>query len=171
MVISKYALDCKPYLQSGGDITWGDITWGECTLRKWLNDEFINEAFGTEHQKLIPTVVVSADKNPENDTNPGKSTKDKVFLLSIKEAEKYFANDEAWMCAPTAYAKANGVYTDDDYTTEDGEATCWWWLRSPGYTQFYAACVNFGGYVFNRGCNVLYVEDGVRPALWINLEP
>ena len=81
------------------------------------------------------------------------------------------------MCVPTAYAKANGAYTDDDYTvdgavygTVDGEATCWWWLRSPGWDQDLAAGVGSVGGVHSYGH---YVRDGydcVRPALWIDLD-
>ena len=50
---------------------------------------------------MIPTVTVSANKNPKYDTDPGNTAKDRVFLLSIVEAEKYFTSDEARKCIPT----------------------------------------------------------------------
>ena len=165
LVISKYALDFQQY-----NTSCTDVTWESCSLRKWMNNTFINEAFGSKHQELIPSVSVSADKNPNHSTNPGNATNDKVFLLSITEAEKYFTTDESRKCAPTAYAKAQGAYTSDGYKTASGEATCWWWLRSPGSNQNYAACVYYGGSVTYYGHYVNYDNDCVRPALWINLD-
>ena len=37
LIISKYALDCKPY-----NTGLTGATWETCTLRKWLNNNFIN---------------------------------------------------------------------------------------------------------------------------------
>ena len=37
LVISKYALDCKPYNTSSTN-----VTWETCSLRNWLNNDFIN---------------------------------------------------------------------------------------------------------------------------------
>ncbi|WP_410901694.1 DUF6273 domain-containing protein [Ruthenibacterium lactatiformans] len=66
------------------------MTWEICTLRKWLNKEFINAAFTEKEKQLIPAVMVSADRNLDYDTNLGNSTKGKVFLLSIDEANRCF---------------------------------------------------------------------------------
>ncbi len=165
LIISKYALDCQPYNKS-----FTDVTWEKCTLRTWLNGTFLNNAFSAEEQKKITTTNVSADKNPEHDTNSGRATKDKIFLLSINEAEKYFTNDESRRCAPTAYAKSQGAYTKEDYKTASGEAACWWWLRSPGYSQLAAALVDCAGSVSFDGNGVGINYDAVRPALWITLD-
>ena len=165
LLISKQALDCQQY-----NTSYTDVTWESCSLRKWMNGTFLNKAFNAEEQAQIQNTTVSADKNPEYNTNPGNATTDKVFLLSINEVEKYFNSDEARKCAPTAYAKAQGAYTSDSYKTASGAATCWWWLRSPGYDQSCAAYVNYGGSVRCSGLNVTYVDDAVRPALWINLD-
>ena len=164
LIISKYALDCQKY-----NSEYTDITWENCTLRSWLNDTFLKTAFGEDLQKTIKTTIVSADKNPKYSTNPGNATNDKVFLLSITEAEKYFSNDEERKCIPTAYAIAQGAYTSSSYN-KDGKATCWWWLRSPGYYQTYAAYVFYDGFIDYYGSNVINSHDCVRPALWINLD-
>ena len=157
LVISDKALDCQTYNSS---IT--SVTWETCTLRKWLNNDFINAAFSDDEKAMIPTVTVSADKNPKYNTNPGNATKDKVFLLSIVEAEKYFSSDEARMCVPTEYAISNGA--SDSYTN------CWWWLRSPGISQDLAASVYFDGDVHEYGNNVNCANLAVRPALWITID-
>ena len=165
LLISKQALDCQQY-----NTSYTDVTWESCSLRKWMNGTFLNKAFNAEEQAQIQNTTVSADKNPEYNTNPGNATTDKVFLLSINEVEKYFNSDEARKCAPTAYAKAQGAYTSDIYKTASGAATCWWWLRSPGDHQTYAATVSYGGSVNYYGDLVNYAHDAVRPALWINLD-
>ena len=164
LVISDKALDCKPYNQ-----IWDYVTWETCSLRKWLNNDFINSAFSDDEKVKIPTVTVSADKNPKYNTNPGNATKDKAFLLSIVETEKYFTSDEARKCVPTEYAISNGAYTSDSYT-KGGKATCCWWLRSPGDTRSSAASVSNVGSVISYGCYVHYVDRSVRPAMWISID-
>ena len=164
LVVSDKALDCRRYNSSDTR-----VTWETCSLRNWLNNDFINAAFTAEERAMIPTVTVSADKNPEYNTNPGNATKDKVFLLSIVEAEKYFTSDEARRCVPTEYAISNGAYTSGSYT-KGGKATCWWWLRSPGYSQYNAAFVDFDGSVGRGGHYVDNDISAVRPALWITID-
>ena len=158
LLISKYALDCKQY-----NTRYTDVTWETCTLRKWLNNDFLGAAFSADEKAMIPTVTVSADKNPDYSTNPGNATQDQVFLLSITEVNKYFSSDSARQCKSTDYAVANGAYVNSS------NGNCWWWLRSPGYTQDYAAHVYSDGYVSGHGGGVSSDIDAVRPALWIDL--
>ena len=159
LVISKYALDCQQY-----NTEFTDVTWEICTLRKWLNNDFLGSAFSAEEKAMIPTVTVSADKNPDPDysTNPGNATQDQVFLLSITEANKYFSSDSARQCEPTDFAVANGAWESDS-------GICWWWLRSPGDTQNDAAIVGSDGDVDEYGNSVYFDYNAVRPALWIDL--
>lgn len=164
LLISEKALDCQKYNNS-----CADVTWETCSLRKWLNSTFLNAAFSPTEQKKIVRTTVSADKNPNYSTDPGNATTDKVFLVSINEANQYFDNDEAGKCVPTTYAKANGASTNSS-CTKGGAATCWWWLRSPGRYQNYAADVFYDGTGHSYGSNVNDSSDGVRPALWIELD-
>ena len=158
LLISRYSLDAQPYNKG-----FTSITWENCTLRKWLNETFLNAAFGADEQAAIQSTNVPAGRNPEYDTNPGSATTDKVFLLSIDEAEKYFSSDDARMCQPTAYAVENGASKHDN-------GTSLWWLRSPGYFQDLAAFVASVGLVGYPGECVNYDYVCVRPALWVNLE-
>ena len=162
LLISKYALDCKPYNTSKAE-----VTWESCTLRKWLNEDFFNTAFSDGEKAMIPTVTVSADENPDCDTDPGNATQDKVFLLSIPEASRYFKNNEARTCVPTACAIGNGAYTES--YAKGGAATCWWWLRTPGEDQNLATGVLDEGSVYSSVDHVNSNILCVRPALWINL--
>lgn len=159
LVVSKYALDCKQYNTSSTN-----VTWETCTLRKWLNTDFINSAFSSDEKTKIPTVTVSADKNPGYSANPGNATQDQVFLLSITEANKYFNSNGARQCEPTDYAVANGAWESDSGNF------CWWWLRSPGVTQYSAAYVFSGGGVTESGDGVDIGTSAVRPAMWISID-
>ena len=161
LLISRYALDCKPYNER-----YEATTWETCTLRSWLNSEFFNKAFSTEEKQYILQSDVSADKNPKNSTNPGNATKDNVFLLSIVEANKYFKSDDARKCAPTDYAIQQGAYTSDSYKVE-GRRACWWWLRSPGNSSYNAADVDPDGSIGNF--SVSGSSDAVRPCVRVRL--
>lgn len=171
LVVSKYALDCKPY-----DQTHKDVTWETCTLRKWLNNEFLNDAFNDAQKSKILTSTVPADMNPKYITNPGKETQDKIFLLSINEANKYFLFSGKIKCTPTSYATNNGA----ERNRKNGN--CQWWLRSPDYDYTYASCVSDDGEISGRKVyntselelfgKKIYMETelAVRPAMWIDLK-
>ena len=109
---------------------WEAVTWEHCSLRKWLNGAYFNETFSEEEKAaIIETRLTNAD-NPQYGTRGGNDTTDRIFLLSIEEAEKYFSGDA------------------DRATGE------WWWLRSPGDYSLYAAYVNYGGGIVNGSCSV-----------------
>ncbi|MDY5817775.1 MAG: DUF6273 domain-containing protein [Treponema sp.] len=156
LVVSKYAIKVHEYNNNE------DVTWKNSAIRKWLNDDFFSEAFSDDEKKMIPTVIVSADKNPNYDTNPGKATRDKIFLLSISEANHYFSSDAARQCRLTKYAASGGFYGDYN-------RNCFWWLRTPGYNDC-AAAVRDEGDIKYVGQPVDYDGYGVRPAMWIDLD-
>ncbi len=159
LVISRYALDCRPY-----NAKEQEVTWETCFLHGWLNDTFLNNAFSADEQAMIRTETVTADRNPSYGTSPGRDTTDKVFLLSIAEVNQYLTGESARKCQATAYAVKRGAYINP----LDGN--CWWWLRSPGMNSFLAAIVNYVGSVGYDGVRVHTWDGAVRPALWINIE-
>lgn len=140
-------------------MTSKDITWETCSLRTWLNVVFLNKAFDAAEQARIPTVTLTADKNQSYDTDRGKDTQDRIFLLSITEENRYFASDAERQCKPTAYAKEEGCCVDKD------NGNCWWWLRSPSLDSSRAAGVSSDGSVHRGGNYVYYDRSAVRPAL------
>ena len=156
LVISRCSLYSEPY-----ETVKEEATWETCWPRKLLNDYFFEQAFSDTEKAIIPTVTVTADKNPKYKANPGKATKDKVFLLSIVEAEKYFQTDSERQC------KSIKGYA------------CSWWLRSPGNNDGWdvdlAAVVREAGDIYYHGHIVnnkrwgSSINRGVRPALWIDL--
>lgn len=157
LLISKYALDCRPYHTDKLAITWEDSA-----LRTWLNGEFADVAFSDEQKAMILTENVPAGKNSYHYTNPGNATQDQVFVLSEAETKKYFNTDSLRQCTATAYAHANGVDVNAD-------GKCFWWNRTPGAYANRVSLVIASGYnnIFGEHATAKYV--GVRPAMWVDI--
>ncbi|MBR1758094.1 MAG: hypothetical protein IJ744_05115 [Lachnospiraceae bacterium] len=168
LVISKYALDCIQY-----NTEYEKTTWETSSLREWLNGAFFEESFNAAEQSKIAKVTLEADKNPDYDVDPGNSTEDRIFILSMSEADRYFDSDDARMCEPSEYATEQGVLIGkrDDCTE--------WWLRTPGKQSDIAAYVTHFGGLNMYG---MWVDGGVaeyegvghnsmavRPAMWIEV--
>ena len=100
-----------------------------------------------EQNSILTTDVINSD-NAQYGTKGGSNTKDKIFLLSIDEFNKYFNEGD----------QAVARYKND--------SNDWWWLRSPGSTQDHAADVNGIGPLDENGDTVDYFR-GIRPALWV----
>ena len=164
LLITDKLIDCVKYNEKRLD-----VTWETCTLRKWMNNDFISKAFNSNQLAQIVTVTNQNPKNPQYGTKGGNATQDRIFALSIDEANKYFRDDDDRMAAPTGYAKKQGCYVSSDYLLPSGEKTGWWWLRSPGYFGNYAAGVSLVGYVSQDGSYVNLGYVAVRPAFWLNL--
>ena len=178
LLLSKYGLEAKPYNEEKVDITWEN-----CTLRAWLNGEFFVKAFNTkESDAILFTTVDNSDaqgfdwsKNwPRDERTGGNDTLDRVFLLSYAEAHHYLGvtfhdtDNRISRVAPTAYLTSQGYFAWAEYTTTEGLPTMWWWLRSPGRDQNYAADVRNDGSL--NDATVEITGGIVRPALWLNLE-
>jgi len=163
LLISLYGLDCRQYHHEEVDMTWEN-----CDLRKWLNGEFLRNAFTAAEQKKIAVTKLQNDNNAKYGTFGGNSTEDRVFCLSIAEAESLFKDDTARKCVPTPYAVGKGAYISSSNFI-DGRGCCWWWLRSPGGNQNCASFVNTDGALRLYGYRVHGGLGAVRPALWVNL--
>ncbi len=154
-LISHYALFCQEFASS-----LENNTWELSSIRTWLNNDFFNTAFNAEEQALIQNTTLSTES--EN------TTTDKVFLLSIDEAEKYFSSPKERQCEPIPY-RITETGTRYLIPPSNHSTDCKWWLRSPGHDQSCTAYVYNTGSVRSYGdsyyCNFL-----VRPALWIDFE-
>lgn len=159
LIISKYALDCRNYHSSVKQITWENSE-----IRNWLNNDFYNDAFSSSEKSSIKTVTNENAGNSEFNVSDGSKTSDKVFLLSIDEAKRYFPKNIDRICTATAYANSNG--------TELSSLTsaCRWWLRSPGSTLYSAASVKIDGFILNIGTPVSMDKAFVRPAMWVEFK-
>jgi len=157
LVITEHNLDTEPYNTSGTAVTWEG-----CYLRSWLNNDFLNAAFTQAQQDAILITTLKNEDNPVFGTDGGLDTSDKVFLLSIAEAENLFQSDEDRVAKRTTYAEWQCASTNDN-------GAGWWWLRSPGYYRNVAAYVYTDGSVGRDGWDVRNTLGAVRPALWLDL--
>ena len=165
LLVSRYGLEPRPYNE---ELYMTDsrkkVTWSTCELRTWLNGDFFGTAFSPEHQALILMSEVKADKNPGSDVNPGRDTKDRVFILSASEAGRYFDSDAARRCPASASCLARSRETENGY--------CRWWLRTTGVADDSSvAVVTASGGIFLVGFSCGHVPyPAVRPAMWIALD-
>ena len=156
----------------------------EQTVNKiYLNKGFLQKAFTARAQNLILATSIdnsAASSNPSSDAslwNGGKNifacenTKDKIFLLSQKEATlsdfgfaEYddYGRGNSRIRKPTDYAKANFAYQSTGSAFGG-----WWWLRSPYYYRIdFARDCDDAGSAYDFGM-VSTRRGGVVPALSI----
>lgn len=166
-LLADQNLDCRPYNE-----TFTDVTWETCTLRRWLNDDFLKEAFTADEQSVIKMTAVANHDNEEYETEGGADTQDKVYLLSYEEVanpaygfSRLNKGKNASLtrkAGNTVYARQRGVYT-----SSAGNAP--WWLRSPGSSRNCASIVNYNGHVNRDGRPVYYGNRAARPVLHLEL--
>ena len=157
LVISKFGLDSMAFNDRRAD-----FTWETCSLRKWLNGEFFQAAFSAKEQSMIPRVTVPAVNNDIGHAQAGNNTTDRVFVLNVPEAESYFKNDAARVCAGTEFCFMRGAKNENNGNVE-------WWLRTPGGIQSTATSVTATGYVASGGYFGDTIGTAVRPAMWIDI--
>jgi hypothetical protein len=181
LIITDEVIEFRPYHD-----VFDFVTWEQSDLRTWLNGEFYMSFSETDRGRIRET-------NIENKNNPwyyaeyegsewaprgGNDTRDRIFLLSIEEALRYFGNG-GQLPAPSpemyvtggfsdAYDRARVAYSARPTPWGAPEGTpCTWWLRSPGGNADYAAIVYGDGDVQVYGDGVYRGGRGVRPAMWI----
>lgn len=187
LVLSRYGLDCQTYHPR-----LENVTWQSCALRTWLNDKFLSTAFSSSEQAMIPTVTITAeDEVLYKDgagyiIDPGEDTQDKVFALSIAEAQIYLGN--SWFekgsdnndypnayCKATPHAISQGLWVVDydgdaaEWAKEAWDGNCFWWLRGPAICNLGVANVDYYGAIYTSYYNGGLTTGAVRPALWICL--
>ena len=171
-VVADKGLDKRQY-----HTTDSEITWEGCTIRDWLNNSFYHMAFSNNEQRAIVEQNVVNENNSEYGTEGGNNTKDKVYLLSVREATNpsygFCGESDSFSASrslkPSDYAHRLGVSVDDKYN-ENTKGNCYcYFLRSPGYDGTFAARVDHRGEVSNRGAYTQYCWNAVVPALHINL--
>ena len=158
LITSVYGIDANRYNQSPGS-----APWQTSSIRQWLNNEFINTAFKEAERNAILQAELINNDNTVYLTENGSNTVDRVFLLSLYEANTYFKNDEDRILYPTELAVSQGVYV-----AENGG--CWWWLRSPGSHDHYAADVDYGGDIDSYGSDKYNGINAIRPAMWVSID-
>lgn len=170
------------------------VIWEDSEIRTWLNQEFYAEAFDETEQASIrettlenpSTVGFAAHVDPSGDVQVRESrpdTKDKIFLLSWKEAEQYYGNrltDASILGRRPSRAvlqKRKAIFTDliieelpamYPYSRHlpDGTERLPWMLRSTGMKDYAIFVIGYEG-KWDQDYPDSY--NGVRPAMWVNV--
>ena len=170
------------------------VIWEDSEIRTWLNQEFYAEAFDEEEQASIrettlenlSTVGFAAHVDPSGDVQVRESrpdTKDKIFLLSWKEAEQYYGNrltDASVLGRRPSRAvlqKRKAIFTDliieelpamYPYSRHlaDGTERLPRMLRSTGMKDYTIFVIGYEG-KWDQDYPDSY--NGVRPAMWVNV--
>lgn len=118
-----------------------DITWEHSDIRAYLNNTFYDNLSPAQQLRIQETSIIN-DDNQRFEIPGGNDTVDKIFLLSIDEAESYLSQ---------GYETFNTM------------------LRSPGSDSTRAALFAHGD-IYYSGNPVINGNAGLRPAIWITLE-
>lgn len=102
--------------------------WSTSTLRQWLNGDFIKAAFSDQEQKYLHESSVSSIEYDSNENAQLTTTKDKAYILSIDEYEKYSVK-KATATEYTQFVTANYLYAGRWNYADD--EICW--LRDVGH--------------------------------------
>ena len=183
-LITKDAIQNKMFYSENAKTSWVNSD-----LRKWLNEEFVNEAFSNNEKGML--------RNRNNDNSDGVHSIDVVYVLSREEAYSYFGItadllaakpdsyekaceyflknvDSRLYARPSAYAVQNGAFA---WTSENSkkmqqfygvdvskaEGTTGWWLRDTDEQGNSAAYIDSMGNINGT----TYVNDalGIRPVI------
>lgn len=170
------------------------VIWEDSEIRTWLNQEFYAEAFDETEQASIrettlenlSTAGFAAHVDPSGDVQVRESrpdTKDKIFLLSWKEAEQYYGNrltDASILGRRPSRAvlqKRKAIFTDliieelpamYPYSRHlpDGTERLPWMLRSTGMKDYTILVIGYEG-KWDQDYPDSY--NGVRPVMWVNV--
>ncbi|CUN01901.1 Uncharacterised protein [Coprococcus eutactus] len=149
VILSRKGLEARVY-NSGSE----PVAWETITIRRYLNNEFLSSCFDAREQgKICDSEIRNKGKN---------NTIDKLFLLSLEEAESMFNSDEERKCAVSEQAKRKGAYSDES------TGNVWWWLRTPGEKKNYEIYVTTNGSIVREGCYAGSLRGVLRPAMWVD---
>ncbi len=181
LLISKYGLDAVSYgtPMDVSEYSQGGYSWKKSYLREWLNNDFLLTAFSREERMYILDTEMQTDDASGND-----SILDRIFCLSIDEAEKYFPDAASMGCFVTETAKKK-LRLDQGAINDDGLGN--WWLRNMVSVYTPAGQESFMENKFNEAAFVAgaaglaNAKEGrgspifcdylitVRPAMWVDL--
>lgn len=169
LLLSRYGLAFRPFKPDGGTVSWADSD-----IRKWLNTQFIQEAFTDDEAGLITMVGVpgqTADGRDIYVSDPDSGMAyDRVLLLSLDEAERYLAWNAQMAAGEFTPEAVKNFYVLNGKQMNDVENMPAWWTRSVirsddgGYAVETVSLTEDG---YHKPVPANSMEVAVRPALWI----
>lgn len=156
-----------------------DEVWADCSLRTWLNYDFYEEAFDTSEKKFVLVSDVKTEDNVYCGRDGGPDSKDKVFILSIEESEKYFAEPRLDSYGYirdnrdlAARASEYLIEKENIYVSNNGE----WYSKNVAYVLRDPASILREAYTVGSDGTISSYDEkmdklGVRPMVWVSLNP
>ena len=153
LVIANDAIRRKPFNSEEAFY----CSWETSDIRKWLNDDFLQQYFNDyERKHIIAHEVTNNTTKFQHEYIGGNTTVDKVFLLSVEEANSLFTSDDERKCVVD------------------------WWLRTScdknldSDEDSFEACNAINVYSYGE-INSEYGKSiheciGIRPAIWISID-
>lgn len=159
-VMSKYIVSRQR--NSAPDDSF-NYSWAKSDVRKWLHDEFAENAFDKEsYQKILTTRVYNYKYNTLNDIEQDP-TEDKIFLPAVSELVKYGMGTRGIGIHEQEKSRVAYLYNSSTPstwflrdTTEPEDGLCW--VQETGRIIVHSA----GGPDSDYGI-------GVRPVMWIEI--
>jgi len=168
LLLSKTPLENRAWDSKGDPVSWEDSE-----IRAYLNEEMINKLF-TEGEKQA--LCEAEIHNPSGEdfyaefTNTQyydsdqplstADTKDRLFLLSWKEAIEYCGPVSNWEQNGVVHAQLGSIVALGDFCPINK-----WWLRSPDAINMALSVDNMFG---NDVCTTqIQCQIGVRPAFYV----
>lgn len=164
LVLSKYGLFGEDNEHRGfGNTLDREYTWKDSSIREYLNsDDLLWSLFTENEQAVILDTELETDDSPFYGVDGGKSTTDKLFLLSAFDVIENFDSAKDTKC------------------TQPNGKKCAWWLRTPGNYEGAMTYIGSDGQLDPEGIGVsrlttpgtmdTYAVLTVRPAMWVALD-
>ena len=170
VIITNMILDSQDFYPSKSDQKFshnGSIGYTSnyelSNIRKWLNDNFYNTAFNNFEKELINITNVDNRRDNEYACN---NTQDKIYLLSLAEANTYYSNIKERQAKGSDYANSQGLFTVVKQIYSPYLGYSCWWLRSPSNQLTSLEIITDGKII---GADSSDSSRGVRPACNIKL--
>ncbi len=143
MLISAETVSQRPFAYEASH-----SRWTESMLKKWLNGDFLEHSFTpTERSAILQCKMPTAPYN----------NAERVFILSIDEAERLFKSNEDRIVYPSKYAVENEGLTATQQS---------WWLRDNGsFGDTFVAAVMSNGKILKIGLSCSASGVSVRPVI------
>lgn len=145
LLVTRHVIDYRRLSTEPGR----SVHWSQSELRRWLNDEFYNQVFTDKEKEMICDF-----------TDSELGTTDKVFLLSIEEADMLYGDD--LYVLGTDYANHKG-FDDEDMGSLVGNTWFHYWMTRTcdnDFNYLISGTAQWGG---GR-----YELAGIRPAIWVD---
>ena len=171
LLISKYVLDCKCYDENSED--YNHLTWESCSLRKWLNEEFFNEAFNYNEKmmmhKYYNDYVTILDREETEQLLGGELNYSNGSLMA--QATEYAVKVDNYNSHLNAYDQNLKSIFGDDYDVS--YTFCEYWVRQDdgeGLAKKEACVIDVSGRLKDGFVPPNYKSSGIRPVICIDLE-